>query len=107
MKGFSTRSHLACIANNLGWVKDVRGRSPLLADCCPGRDVIMQDCGCDAAVDVVLCACERACVEMRAAYNRRDMGSLIRAWQERTACRDKLAAVLVHARRVTPALSAS
>ena len=90
MKSHATRSNLACISNNLGWVRDVAGSSALPADGCPNRDSILKGCDHDPAIKSILCDCEKACVDMRDAFNRRDLGVLVKSAGERKICLEKL-----------------
>lgn len=94
MKPHALHSHLNCIANNLGWALEAGRNNALSADKCPSRESIFQRCGNDPEVDSVLCDCERACVGMRDAYNRRELMTLAGAAKDRAICLDKLRRVL-------------
>lgn len=94
MKPHAIHSHLECIANNLDWIKDASQKNALSADKCPSREQISQRCGRDTKIDDILCDCERACVGMRDAFNRRELSALVAASKARTVCLAKLTAAL-------------
>jgi hypothetical protein len=103
MKHSAIRSHLSCIANNLGWSKQALRLEALRADHCPSREFILEHFRSHPAIESLLCDCEQACVAMRDAFNRRDLGGLVTATQARTVCREKLVAALNGLSQAAPA----
>lgn len=95
MNSHAIRSHLCCIANNLGWARAALNNEPLHVDACPGRAIILRHGqAADPEIESLLGQCERACIEMRDAFNRRDLTVMFRSAQNRTACLEKLAVAL-------------
>ena len=91
MKSHAINSHLKCIANNLAWTREAIQTSNLEAQHCPGREVIMSNgASQDRELGDLLDACERACVGMREAFNRRNLGELAQSSRERSTCLEKL-----------------
>lgn len=106
MKSSTIRSHLSCIANNLGWAREAGRLEPLRADHCPSREFILNRFRAHPTIEPLLCDCERACVAMRDAFNRRELNLLVAAAQARSVCHEKLVAALNGLTQAAPAWQA-